>query len=102
MHVGNATGYHAGRKEVGRCRTRGESEASLAYRRGSMIKGFTPGLETQGRRHQKSKTWVSVTPQKGLVSNKNTKKFFKKFVSVFVVLMNFSPEAENKTFNLTC
>ena len=26
LHVGNATGRHAGRQEVGRCRTRGESE----------------------------------------------------------------------------
>ena len=28
------------------------------------------GLETQRRRHQKSKTGVSVTPQKGLISSK--------------------------------
>ena len=34
-----------------------------------------PGFETQGRHHQKSKTGVSVTPQKGHVSSK---KIFKK------------------------
>ena len=32
--------------------------------------GIHPGFETQGRRHQKSKTGVSVAPQKGLVSYK--------------------------------
>ena len=32
------------------------------------------GFETQGRRHQKSKTGVSVAPQKGLISSKNFKK----------------------------
>ena len=30
-----------------------------------------PGFETQGRRHQKSKTGVSVSPQKELASSKN-------------------------------
>ena len=30
-----------------------------------------PGFETQGRRYQKSKTGVSVAPQKGHVSSKN-------------------------------
>ena len=30
-----------------------------------------PGFETQGRRHQKSKTGISVAPQKGHVSFKN-------------------------------
>ena len=37
--------------------------------------GIHPTFETQGRRHQKSKTGVSVAPQKGLVSYK---KFLKK------------------------
>ena len=37
--------------------------------------GIHPGFETQGRCHQKSKTGVSVAPQKGLfVSSKNFKK----------------------------
>ena len=36
--------------------------------------GIHPGFETQGRRHQKSKTGVSVDPQKGLVYYKNLKK----------------------------
>ena len=34
-------------------------------------RGIHPGFETQGRRHQKSKTGVSVAPQKGLASSKN-------------------------------
>ena len=34
-----------------------------------------PGFETQGRHHQKSKTGVSVAPQKGLMSSK---RFLKK------------------------
>ena len=38
-------------------------------------RGIHPGFETQGRRDQKSKTGVSVAPQKGLVSSKF---FFKK------------------------
>ena len=37
-------------------------------------RGIHPGFETQGRRHQKYKTRVSVTPQKGLMSSKNFKK----------------------------
>ena len=32
------------------------------------------GFETQGRRHQKSKTGASVTPRQGLMSPKNFKK----------------------------
>ena len=32
--------------------------------------GIHPGFETQGRRYQKSKTGVSVAPQKGLMSFK--------------------------------
>ena len=45
-------------------------------------RGIHSGFETQGRRHQKSKTGVSVAPQKGLGSSENlflkTKK--KKFI----------------------
>ena len=37
-------------------------------------RGINPGFETQGRHHQKSKTGVSVAPQKGLMSSKNFKK----------------------------
>ena len=29
-----------------------------------------PGFETQRIHHQKSKTWISVAPQKGLMSSK--------------------------------
>ena len=34
-------------------------------------RGIHPGFEAQGKRHQKSKTWVSKDPQKGLISSKN-------------------------------
>ena len=40
--------------------------------------GIHPGFETQGRRHQKSKTGVAVAPRKGLMSSKD---LFKKNVS---------------------
>ena len=40
--------------------------------------GIHPGFETQGRRHQKSKTGVSVDPRKGLMSSKNLLKKRKK------------------------
>ena len=36
--------------------------------------GIHPGFETQGIRHLKSKTGVSVASQKGLMSSKNFKK----------------------------
>ena len=36
--------------------------------------GIHPGFETQGKCYQKSKTGVSVAPQKGLMSSKNFKK----------------------------
>ena len=39
------------------------------------VKGIHPGFETQGRRQQKSKTGVSVAPQKELMSSKIKKKF---------------------------
>ena len=35
MHVRNVLGCHAGGQEVGRCCTRGESEASVVHRQGS-------------------------------------------------------------------
>ena len=40
--------------------------------------GIHPGFETQGRRHQKSKTGVSVASRKGQMSSKNFLKNFKK------------------------
>ena len=36
-------------------------------------KRIYPGFETQGRDHQKPKTWVSVDLQKGLASSKSLK-----------------------------
>ena len=55
---------HAGQQEVSSCHTRDESEESVTS------KGIHPGIETQGRCHQKSKTGVSVDPQKGLMYSK--------------------------------
>ena len=45
-----------------------------SHRQDGMQKGIHPGFETQGRHCQKSKTGVSVAPQKGLMSSKNFKK----------------------------
>ena len=44
----HVTSTQTGRQEISRCRTRGESELSIAC-------GILPCFETQGRRHQKSK-----------------------------------------------
>ena len=45
-----------------------------------------PGFETQGRRHQKSKTGISVAPQKGLMPSKiDALQFFLKNDSGFIV-----------------
>ena len=60
-------------QEASTCRTRGESEESQARKYAS--KGIHPGFKTQGRRHQKSKTGVSVIPQKGLMSSIKLKKY---------------------------
>ena len=49
------------------------------------------GFETQRRRHQKSKTGVSVAPQKGLVSAKN---FF------FQILLSFTDQMSHRTGGL--
>ena len=43
----------------------------LALNKKACKREIHPGFETQGRRHQKSKTGVSVAPQKGLMSSKN-------------------------------
>ena len=60
------------------------------------------GFETQRRRHQKSKTGVSVAPQKGLVSSKNFKfkknKVLKRFladVTIFVAMASTNVGTEN-------
>ena len=42
----------------------------------SVNKAAHYGFETQGRRHQKCKTGVSVAPQKGLRSSNLKKKYF--------------------------
>ena len=52
--------------------TRGES-APLHPGHKTCKQGIHPGFETQGRRHRKSKTGVSVVSQKGLLSSENFK-----------------------------
>ena len=64
------------------------SNVSQVYTR--YIPGIHPGFETQGRRHQKSKTGVSVAPQKGLVSYKFFLKKKKKKKSIYPVLLTSS------------
>ena len=50
----------ADHQEVSRCCTRGESEESIAWRQKAHKQGIHLGFESQGRRHQKSKTRGSV------------------------------------------
>ena len=61
--LGKRLGCHAGREEVIRYHTRRESE-ELHTEEEAHKSGIQPGLETQGRSNQKSKTGVSVAPQK--------------------------------------
>ena len=49
----------------------------------SMNKAAHSGFDTQRRHHQKSKTGVSVAPQKGLMSSKNLKQKTKKLLSQY-------------------
>ena len=81
MHA--VTGCHVGCQEVSRCHTKGESGECIACRWQSMQR-IHPGFETQGRRHQKVKTGVSVTPQKGLLSNLLF--FLKSFISMIKII----------------
>ena len=62
--------HHLCSQQVSRCHTRGEFEDHT----GEKACRNHSGLESQGRRHQKSKTGVSMTPQKELVSFKVLKK----------------------------
>ena len=58
------------KQEVKRCRTRGKSDESIAYRQENMQARDHPGFKTQGRHYQKSKTGV----KNRLMSSKNFKK----------------------------
>ena len=62
-----------GHQEVSRCCTIGESQGTCNTHipPPSVNKSARSSFETQRRRHQKSKTRVSVAPQKGLISSKN-------------------------------
>ena len=57
-------------------------------------RGIHPGFETQGRRHQKSKTGVSVVQQKGFMSSNNLKK--KKKNRLFSVSIHVSRQDEDQ------
>ena len=58
---GTATGRHAGRQEVGMCRTRGESQGTyITYATPRANKAAHSGFEIQRISHQKSETGVSV------------------------------------------
>ena len=73
VSMGLNSSTHADHYNVSRCGTRDESEGSIVESEKAHKRGIHPGFETQGRRHQKSKTGVSVVPQKGLVFSKNWK-----------------------------
>ena len=66
-----ATGCHAGRQEVG-SEPQGMYITYLSLP--SMNKAAHSGFEIQRIHHQKSKTGVSVTPQKGFMSSNNLQK----------------------------
>ena len=56
-------GCHAGRQEVSRCRTRCESEESVTCRQQGTVE-YNLALKPGADHHQKSKTGVSVVPEK--------------------------------------
>ena len=69
VHGREHNGCHAGCQEVGRCHTRGEFQGCVTCTPPpSVNKAAHSGFEIQ-RCHQKSKTRVSVAPQKGLMSS---------------------------------
>ena len=85
VHRSKLLGCNAGCQEVSRCRTRSESEDSIAGRRGNMH----PGFETQGRHHQKSQTGVPVVPRIGPMSSKKIKKISLTVQRLAVKFRNF-------------
>ena len=56
IKVGKGINCHAGRQEVGRCRTWGKSEESIIWSGWSRQVGRSSWLKTQGSFYQKSKT----------------------------------------------
>ena len=76
---GEATGWLATNRLVGVAPEVNLGEHTLGMPLPSANKAAHSGFETQRRRHQKSKTGVSVAPQKGLMSSKNVKITNKKF-----------------------
>ena len=98
MPVGNATSCHAGCQEDSRCRTRGESQEFIACRPQNTQVRDPPWLWNPGKHHQKSKTGVSVAPQKGLLSSKNLKKkHIVKMVSKHCIRKTHSSTSEHQS-----
>ena len=90
-------GCHVDLCTVNRCHTRGSHKWET-------MKGIHPGFETQGRRHQKSKTGVSVAPRKGLLSSKIFLKKtlwhltqMKKVLSIHTERLNMFTHADERT-----
>ena len=67
-HVGNVTGNVTSIQSAGVAPEVNLRNSMQTRKHAS--EGIHPGFETHGRRHQKSKTGVSVATQKGLVSYK--------------------------------
>ena len=64
VHESQKLSCHFDLNMVSSCHTRGESAGH--YDDEASKRGIHPGFQTQGRHHYKSKTRVSVAPQKGL------------------------------------
>ena len=62
--------------------------------------GIYPGFETQGKRQQKSKTGVSVAPQKGLTSSEIKKKWTSLFVCIEIIERNIKSLVGTHSFLL--
>ena len=77
MHMGTAISHHrsTGHQEVGSCHTRGEAQGISCMPPPSVDKAaHSGGFEIQRRHHQKSKTEVSVAPQKDMCPPKLKRK----------------------------
>ena len=62
---------HVSCQEASRCHLKWIWGIHCVQARKYASQGIQPSFETQGRYHQKSKTGLSVAPQKGLMSSKN-------------------------------
>ena len=77
-------GCHTGGYEVSRCRTRSESRNIFYVGDKACKQGIHHGFEIQCRRHQKSKTGLSMAPQKDWLDSVTGQiMFFKYFLNNF-------------------